>query len=756
MRTVKFAVLVGMCCVAPLAAQQHKPAGTLNEVVSKVIARENQEMNEIRQHAPIVETYIQKNKFAENDGSWQLDGDHYFIGRAELSKGLDLESLAARNDNTVRHIVARLNWLFDFGTEFLPKGFLQMIYLDANGLDTQNYNFDYVRREFLGKVRTLVFDVTPSRKGEKDRFVGRIWVEDESYTIVHFSGSYSGHKDSDVKFHFDSWRVNTGPNLWLPAFIYSEENTRKYPLRKAVSFKAQTRLWGYNSGQFQQEQELSQVLIESAAPVIDNSSEDTDLSPQQEQREWDLQAQNNVIEKLQAMGLIAPKGEVDKVLETVVNNLEVTNNLNFDPEVRCRVLMTSTIESFTLGRTIVLSRGLIDVLPDEASLAAVLAKELGYVILYRRVDTRFAFYDRFLRFDEKKTFQHFDFARNLKVSAAANAKAAELLKNSLYKDQLGPAEAFIAELQARSRQIPNLISPRLGDSRILKLPVEAGTDTESAARHIVALPLGGRVKLDPWDDTLGLLKSKPVSTVADREKMPFEITPFVIYLTRVGSENSVTSQLTFARKSLIEPSSVSAATNFLEAPADNAPPSSRGSSATKDLTSVTTPPRPNPNQPEGAGPAGMTKLESLLPPKPAESPEVVKASVSVSASLYPSIRIPAGIKFKSQMSRQRVSLQIGQLSSRVDPVYPDGAETQRMEGTVELHAIIGQDGTIQSVEPRSGPALLVSAAANAVRQWRYTPSSVGGQPVEAEEDITVTFRLPKQTAQPNLRELPTF
>ena len=93
------------------------------------------------------------------------------------------------------------------------------------------------------------------------------------------------------------------------------------------------------------------------------------------------------------------------------------------------------------------------------------------------------------------------------------------------------------------------------------------------------------------------------------------------------------------------------------------------------------------------------------------------------------------------MSHQGASLQIGQLLSRVDPVYPEDAETQHIEGTVKLHAIIGPDGTIESVEPRSGPTLLIAAAANAVRQWRFTPSSVGGQPVEAEEDITIVFRL---------------
>src|SRR5207244_6109737 len=60
------------------------------------------------------------------------------------------------------------------------------------------------------------------------------------------------------------------------------------------------------------------------------------------------------------------------------NNLEVTNNLDIQPEVRCRVLLTSTLESFTIGHTIVLSRGLIDVLPDEASLATMVAHELGH------------------------------------------------------------------------------------------------------------------------------------------------------------------------------------------------------------------------------------------------------------------------------------------------------------------------------------------------------------------------------------------
>jgi TonB family protein len=101
------------------------------------------------------------------------------------------------------------------------------------------------------------------------------------------------------------------------------------------------------------------------------------------------------------------------------------------------------------------------------------------------------------------------------------------------------------------------------------------------------------------------------------------------------------------------------------------------------------------------------------------------------------------------MSQKTMALQIGQLLSRVDPAYPEDAKTQQVEGSVKLHAVIGRDGAIESVETRSGPALLTPAAEGAVKQWRFTPSSVGGQPVEAEEDITITFKLSGPSTQPN-------
>jgi hypothetical protein len=89
-----------------------------------------------------------------------------------------------------------------------------------------------------------------------------------------------------------------------------------------------------------------------------------------------------------------------------------------------------------------------------------------------------------------------------------------------------------------------LISPRVGDAGLLKLSVAAKTGEAETARHIVALPLGGRVRLDPWDDSLALLKAQAVGSVAEREKMPFEVTPFMIYLTRVSADNPKSSAIT--------------------------------------------------------------------------------------------------------------------------------------------------------------------------------------------------------------------
>jgi hypothetical protein len=554
-------ILSGLGSIAAAAAP--KPADqprTMEDVIDRVITNENRATQQIKQYSPLVETYIQNLK-PDKELGYVPAGDKYFLGRADFTKGVALVSLTDSNTKG-KKIFGSIGNFFSFAMQYIPDGFLQMIFIDTNGFDKQHYKFDYVRREFLGEVRCLVFDVTPQEKSGKGRFLGRIWVEDQDFNIVRFNGAYSGNGHASWWFHFDSWRANVQPGVWMPAFVYSEEKDMHYNLTKKLDFKAQTRLWGYNLGHASQEQELSKILVESA--VTDDTKTANDLSPVQAQRTWDHQAEDNVIDRLERIGLIAPKGEVDKILETVVNNLEVTNNIDVEPEVRCRVMMTSTLESYTVGHTIVLSRGLIDVLPDEASLATMIAHELSHVVLGHRLDSSYAFFDQLL-IDDKETFRHFGFARTPDEEKAANAKALVLLNNSPYKNQMGNAGLFLTALSTREKEIPNLISPHLGD-RVpgigelrSSMPAAAPTDAKQNAQMITALPIGGRVKLDPWNDRLELIKSKPTGAIAEREKMPFEVTPFMPYLTRFGADASKPIAASAARPS--DPKSGEAAPN---------------------------------------------------------------------------------------------------------------------------------------------------------------------------------------------------
>jgi Peptidase family M48 len=519
MRTLRVIFVVLALSVIPLRAADQPD--TLSQVEDRIISQEHQEITTLKQYSPLVETYIQELRADKDLGSVPA-GDKYFLGRADLSKGVELVPLSA-GGNKGHRFMSGLGSVFSFQMDFLPRGFLR-------------------------EVRCLVFDVTPLPHSGKGRFTGRIWVEDQDYHVVRFNGAYTGSTSSSFYFHFDSWRVNAGPNLWLPAFVYSEESDLHYAVGKTLQFKGQTRLWGYNLGQAKEEEDLTKVLVEAPTAIQDQTATANDLSPVQAQRSWDRQAEDNVTDRLERMGLLAPKGDVDTVLDTVINNLEVTNNLDIEPEVRCRVLLTSTLESFTVGHTIVLSRGLIDVLPDEASLATMLAHELAHVVLGHRIDSQYAFFDNIL-FDDKDVFRHFGFARTPEEEQAADVEAAKLLANSPYKDQLATAQLFMQALDQRSKEIPNLISPNLGDHVPINMTVQASASpttpsstppaaTAASAQIVVALPLGGRVKMDPWDDQLQMLKSKPVGTVAEREKMPFEVTPFMLYLTRETAGSS--------------------------------------------------------------------------------------------------------------------------------------------------------------------------------------------------------------------------
>ncbi len=83
----------------------------------------------------------------------------------------------------------------------------------------------------------------------------------------------------------------------------------------------------------------------------------------------------------------------------------------------------------------------------------------------------------------------------------------------------------------------------------------------------------------------------------------------------------------------------------------------------------------------------------------------------------------------------------GILVKRVEPVYPQLAKITHVEGQVVLHAIIDSEGRLVNLKANSGPPMLMAAAIDAVRQWRYRPYILNGMPIEVETQITVNFSL---------------
>ena len=109
-------------------------------------------------------------------------------------------------------------------------------------------------------------------------------------------------------------------------------------------------------------------------------------------------------------------------------------------------------------------------------------------------------------------------------------------------------------------------------------------------------------------------------------------------------------------------------------------------------------------------------------------------------------RGPVPPNTETQVKRPRVvrftTLDPAMLIHRVEPTYPILAKQTRREGRVELRAIIGTDGTIQSLQIVSGDGIFVRSALEAVQQWRYKPTILNGQPVEIDTYITVIYTMP--------------
>jgi hypothetical protein len=521
--------------------------------VDSAIRQERRLTDLMRNFKPIVETYIQEEK-PDSDLGTSPKSDDYFLSRLDLTGNSPATLAFAEPEHWKKSWEKKL---FRNAQPFAAVGFAQALFPDLGHFDRQNYTFEFVGWDLLGEVNCAVVDVKPRENSENRRFIGRIWVEDQNFNIVRFTGTYTSKVLSKRAFHFDSWRLNILGIMWMPAYTYTQESISRDPARHDLWFKAQTRIWGYDLQHAGDHREFAKPLTDEPVWVDPKRHEASqDLSPDYTMAKTAYTPEDNLVERLQVAGLMAPDGEVDHILQTVTNNLLFTNDLDL-AGVRCRVLLTTPLESFVVGRTIVLSRGLLDVLPDEATLAAVLAHEVAHIVLHHSAGDA-SLSGITLPFSDLEIFAHFNFRFDLAEEADADKKGLELFLKSPYKAQLANAGLFLEALEARSTQLPNLLHGRLsndfGSSHLVRMQALAHLPKHlqmDRLDQISALPLGSRIRVDPWSDRIEMRKIQPVRPLSASEKMPLEVSPFFPYLKRLeGHERAQAGNL--AEKESVE------------------------------------------------------------------------------------------------------------------------------------------------------------------------------------------------------------
>ena len=525
-----------------------------NALIDKAIVREKEVIKVVKERAPLVETYIQNMR--PDPVLLQVpESDQHFLARVDFGKVINDDLYKPNKGNFAgkkskfsffKNSIGALGGISSsLHLTFHESGFVQMVLMDSNDFDRQHYNFSFVRNDFLGGIPTAVFDVSPSSgKREFGRFYGRIWVETRDGNVVRFNGDFAGTIQTIKEFyHFDSWRTNVQPGLWLPTSFYVEESDPKSP-SNTLKFKAINHVWGYVLKVPDSNAENTSLEVVNAQDV---SNDAPDVSPLGAQRQWVQQAEDNVLERLFQAGLIDAPSDFDKTLAALANNILVYNGIQPSRPIRVRTLLTEPLESLAIGNTILLSKGLIDttsiITQDGAqqmgNLNGLLAFQLAHIVLGHRLDTKYAFSDRLL-FPSTSVFERIP----MHHTDADNQEAAkEAMKLLDAKELAGGQQYFglyLQQLQARLKGLPALNTPMIGDALIksdkdttfwMQAIVNKGAKLDMKdLKQEAAMPLGSFLRFDPWTDQVVQMHTSFEPILNARDKMPFEVTPVYMKL----------------------------------------------------------------------------------------------------------------------------------------------------------------------------------------------------------------------------------
>ena len=442
-------ILISICLTPLLHAQAVTQSNerTNSNLPQKEIARrvfdgERRTIALFAKQQPIVEVYAQSlNAEAMPE---RIVGDVYFLSRVSL------------DPDSARHPVTQT---FAFGRtaesrqvkmntgsrwQLYPEGYVDMLFADVTAFDEDHYTLTQEAAEMLENTHCLRMAVTPTEPKWPGQFIGRIWVETANFRIVRLEGTFTakrpgifakylnptGISTTSIYFHFDSCRQEVAPGVWMPSYTYFDDellwNQAKFTT--SYHFRGHTWVWGYG---------------ENSTAAAGSTG-----------------AQGDPISQMQADQLIAAPGAVEHWLDSIVGNMQLAGRAA-SQDIHCRVLMTTPAELFSSGKTIIISRGLLNLVPNQSILTVLLAREVAHIELGH---TQGKVPKIAPVFDARRTsdFHGFGIAYDEAEEAAATRLAVELLGGNQVASAVSQTDAFEAALADQSAQIPRLLHATFG------------------------------------------------------------------------------------------------------------------------------------------------------------------------------------------------------------------------------------------------------------------------------------------------------
>ena len=453
-------VVAVICCCGSIARAQEPDIDELRrsefggltqkEISRRIFSKEQDMISRLAAMPFVTETYMQSLGHHQAKGmdvalGEQADSvidDFYVLATVEFGREYGdrpVERVLLGEHPWRRHYIKKNTGAME---RIFPAGLLSMLFVDLYGFDADRYSLMYRGNDNLAGTQCLVFTVAPLSARDSGRFRGEIWIDASSYSIVRAKGAFTGpyerwYRGSGKYFHFDSWRERMGGGWWFPSVTYfNERRAFRTDGNLEFHYRGYAVLWQ----QHDDNEAETTVVREGSSSHL---------------------SQNSVVARLYTDGLLATPGPEEQRLNRLVQQISPVGGGIGEHKIECRVLLTTPVEMFAAGDVIVVSRGLLNIVPDDSVLAVMLARQVAHIVLgHARIADSFpqSLFDG----QRKKDFEGFGIHWRSEDEAGADAESAILLKGSIYESAVTNTSAFLSALESQSHRFPNLALPRFG------------------------------------------------------------------------------------------------------------------------------------------------------------------------------------------------------------------------------------------------------------------------------------------------------